>query len=428
MRRLAIVVALVLTVAIAWQQRHRVELKLRAADGGHVSDFDRFMIMVPHFLDDHADYVDDQFPTPPLTLAVFAPLARLSRPNAIFVWVLLKLPLALLSWALALSIARRSGAVLTPAAEAAVLALWWLPLVVDAQEGQTNFLALVPLLAALRLAQGQRGLSDMAAGLAVALATSMKVTPIIFLAYFALKRRWWVVTAGLLGLVLWLVVVPAMFFGWDQNLRWLDAWSRIMILPYAHRGDIVYATSQSIPSFLVRTLTATPAFVSHEGGAVIPHFMNLLELPGDAVRLLVRVVLGALGLYGLMWAGRPLASLRSRRYLVELGVVAAFMLWASERTWVHHYVSAILTWVAASALVGDATLPPRWRSGLRAALAVSAVCALGASEAGRLFGPHGVDWAKALGVFLLPSLVVAGFLVQAEAREPDVSSGQALVD
>ena len=39
--------------------------------------------------------------------------------------------------------------------------------------------------------------SDFAAGLALALAAGMKVTPIIFVVYFALKRRWWPVAATL---------------------------------------------------------------------------------------------------------------------------------------------------------------------------------------------------------------------------------------
>ena len=57
--------------------------------------------MAPGFLHDRVDYVNDQLPTPPLSLLAFAPFTTLSRPAAQFAWVCLKLPLALLVFALA---------------------------------------------------------------------------------------------------------------------------------------------------------------------------------------------------------------------------------------------------------------------------------------------------------------------------------------
>ena len=106
-------VALAVTFVIAFQQQHRTALKLADPRGGHISDFDRWMVMTPHFLHEHADYLSDELPTPPLSLIVFAPLTMLSRPDAAFVWVCVKLPLACFVLWLCAQIAARSGCRLT---------------------------------------------------------------------------------------------------------------------------------------------------------------------------------------------------------------------------------------------------------------------------------------------------------------------------
>ena len=142
--RALVVLAVLTTVIIAFQQRYRVANSLQDPAGGHVSDFDRWMIMTPRFLHERVDYVNDELPTPPLTLIAFAPLTRLSRPDAVFVWVLVKLPLAWLVFALSAAIVARTGTRLTNEAIVLVIVAWALAVVADMQQGQTNFLALLP--------------------------------------------------------------------------------------------------------------------------------------------------------------------------------------------------------------------------------------------------------------------------------------------
>lgn len=402
--RLLVLAALV-TLGVAIQQHYRVTLKLQDPSGGHINDFDRWMIMTPKFVHDRADYVNDLLPTPPISLLALAPFALLSRPEAQFVWVCLKFPLAALVFALALRIVRRSGAHLTASATALVMAGWWFPVMLDMQEGQTNLIALLPLVAGLSLAQDESRWSDALAGLLVGLAIAVKVTPAVFAAYFLWKRRWIVATSAAVGATIW-TFAPALAFGWDQNLRWLSQWTEIMIVPYVTRGTVVYAMSQSFGSFALRLLSAVPVFQSSHGGAVEGVYMNLVGLSGAVVFQLVRVIMIGVAVAGLIWTRRPLPTLRSQRYLLEIGAVAAFMLWFSERTWVHHYVSFILTLCAAGALLSDPTQPEPRRWAMRAALMVFSVMTVFATEAGRLFGAHGIDWAKGVGVFLWPSVLV----------------------
>jgi hypothetical protein len=401
-----IAIATLVTLGVAAQQRYRATLAIDEALGGHTNDFDRWMIMVPRFLHDRVDYNDDKLPTPPLSLLVLAPFTALSRPAAQFVWVCLKLPLAGLVLALSAAIVSRSGARLTPSAMGLIVACWWLPVMLDMQEGQTNLLVLLPVVAALYVAQRETSASDALAGFLIGLATAFKVTPVMFAAYFLWKRRWTVAASALASTALLSLVVPAMVFGWDQNLRWLEQWVDIMIVPYLTQGKVVYAMSQSFGSFALRLLSAVPAFVTDRNGAVEEHYMNAFALSQGVVYQVVRGVMVAVALTGLVWTRHRLATLRCPRYVLEIGSVSAFTLWFSERTWVHHYVSFVLMLCAAGAVLSDPAQFERTRRVVRAALVVFAVATVFASDAGRVFGPDGVDWAKSVGVFLWPSVLV----------------------
>src|SRR5262249_37150387 len=181
---------LVATLVIAFQQHQRTASKLDDPAGGHISDFDRWMIMTPQFLHEHADYLNDEMPTPPVTLIGFAPLAWLSRPNATFVWVCAKLLFAALVLALVTSIVANAGARLSPSVLALIILTWSLMVVSDMQEGQMNFAMLLPVVTGLYLAQKATTASDLGAGALIALGVAVKVTPIVFVAYFVWRRRW----------------------------------------------------------------------------------------------------------------------------------------------------------------------------------------------------------------------------------------------
>jgi hypothetical protein len=403
------------TLGVAVHLHYRAQLALSEPEA-LFNDFDRWLVMTPRFVHEHADYVDDLLPTPPISLAVFAPFETLSKPNAQLVWVLLKLPLAGLIFWLSAAIAARSGVRLNASAVGLIVACWWLPVVVDMQEGQVNLLALLPLVAALFVVQRDSRSSDIVAGLLIGLAASIKVTPVIFVAYFLWRRRWFVVLAAAAGVAACLLALPALWFGWEQNLQWLKQWTAIMIVPYVASGKVVYSTTQSVGSFALRLLTPMPAFEVHRSEVFEHGYMNIAALDEHVVQLVVRVSMLAVGLLGLWWMRRPLPTFRSSRYVLEIGAVAAFMLWFSERTWVHHYVSFVLTLSAAGMVLSDGALPERSRRLLTGTLVLFAGATLFASEAGRLWGPFGVEWAKALGPFLWLSVLVTLVTLYAAGR------------
>jgi hypothetical protein len=98
-------------------------------------------------------------PTPPISSYGVRPVYGLSRPTAQFAWASVKLLLVCLVFALATGMVARTGVRLTTPAILLMVSGWWLAVVVDVQEGQTNFLALLPLIA---------GLADRAAGVTAA--------------------------------------------------------------------------------------------------------------------------------------------------------------------------------------------------------------------------------------------------------------------
>jgi alpha-1,2-mannosyltransferase len=434
-RRGLLVLAIIATIVIALQQRHRAagavnDAAERGAVGNYINDFDRWMGMTPAFVRQHVDYDGDHMPTPPITLMIFAPFTALSRPNAQFAWVLVKLPVVCAIFGLVAAIVRGAGVTFTARAVLLIVAGWWLSVIVDVQEGQMNLVVLLPLAAGLWLAQRETSRGDLAAGAMIGLSAAMKLTPLAFVAYFLWRRRWTVAAAAAASILLAWFAIPALAFGWSQNLKWFGQWSNVMLLPYVTNGtlDLGYPHTQSVGSFAMRTLMPVAAFSTPTSDGLVPHYINVASLNAETVRRLVRVLMIATAAAGLWWMRHTLPTLRSRRYVFELGAVAAFMLWFSERTWIHHYVTFVLLLGAAAMIVSDTTRPTVHRRRVTCAVLGFFAITLFASEAGGLFGPDGVDWMKTFGVYLLPSIALTGIVLRHADRLPASDSAGATSD
>jgi len=86
--------------------------------------------------------------------------------------------------------------------------------------GNAQLLAVFLLFASLYFAQRRK---DLAAAILMALAITIKLTPVLLLPYFALKRRW----AMLAGVVVFLAAIniaPSAYFGFRENNQLLKTW------------------------------------------------------------------------------------------------------------------------------------------------------------------------------------------------------------
>jgi hypothetical protein len=139
---------------------------------------------------------------------------------------------------------------------------------------------------------------------------------------------------------IFMLLIPSMVVGTRFNGECLGMWWQRMITPYVVEG----ATSpqdvnQSAVGVLSRMLTElTPGH-----GPYQPHHdLNLASWPPWVVRYLIRaVVAGLLGLLALLCTTKT-RDRRDPRLLGEFALVVLTMLFASERSWKHHYVTVLL--------------------------------------------------------------------------------------
>ena len=421
-------IGLILTIVTAFQAHMRQEKKEITHATYQVNDFDRWMVEVPEFLHQHINYTSDTFPNPPVTLLAFAPLTELSSPDAQFCWVCCKYFFCLIIFSALWNLIKQAGVRIPLPAVLLILGVWLWPVLGDMQEGQTNLLMLTPLALGLWAAQADKIWLKQFGGVLVALAICIKVTPIIFLIYFLWKRQWNVALGILLGLVLWLLFVPGIAFGWRQNLLWLGQWANIMILPYVTGGHVEYFVGQSVPSFVSRLIRHVPAFHYHKPGSTVWHYqyVNFLSLPAKVSDRIIRIFLMAIGLVGLWWSRRKLCTLKCRRYALEIGAVAAFELWASPRTWVPHYVTLAMTLFAVAMVLGDPLMTAAIRKRAAITLGIAGFLMFLTTDVGKVFGHNGHRWLLTIGVSLWASVLLVWTIFGAAAQP--VAQAQAVTE
>ena len=132
------------------------------------------------------------------------------------------------------------------------------PILGDLHHGNNNLLILFLVVATYYA--WRRGY-DITAGLLLALATSYKVTPALFFVYFAYKRSWRTVGWGLLGMGIFLLIIPSAVIGPQFNGECLGMWWHRMVTPFVFKGAASpQEINQSIPGVLMRLLTYVDAW------------------------------------------------------------------------------------------------------------------------------------------------------------------------
>ena len=172
-----------------------------------------------------------QYPNPPVMAVLLYPLAKMPPVAMALTWYYAKVAMAFLAvlwtWQMV------EGSNKLP---------WWSlllaiglslrPIIGDLQHGNVNLLILLLCVGSLKLWMSGK---EVAAGIVMALAVSCKVTPALFIYYFLLKRSWWTMVGGAIGLALFLYpgFVPAAVLGWDANQTQLFSWFDETIRPSA---------------------------------------------------------------------------------------------------------------------------------------------------------------------------------------------------
>lgn len=298
------------------------------------------------------------FPTPPLNLLAIVPLTYVPPQAAGAIWCAAKILLVLAALAYVARAAGPGGRPL-PAGVLLMAGLFsFRPVVGDLQHGNLNLFVLAEL--ALFWGLLLRG-RDVAAGVALGLAITTKITPLLLLAWIIYKRSWRVAAGTAIGLLLFVIVIPGLLLGFERNARFLQSWHELMVAPYAVHGYLSNEiANQSLPAAMMRwaahvgwlTVEDMPSEMVQQTG--MEHMARAATTAG---RLYLRIG-GALIVLLLAWwcrgrlarpatsAGRGSSPRHDARPALEFALVLLAMLLISERTWKHHAVTLVLVYLS----------------------------------------------------------------------------------
>lgn len=320
----------------------------------------------------------NEYPNPPIMAVVLRPFAELPPLAGALTWFYAKVLMASLAvlWAFRLVTPTKAQEPPSPgvpeSAKALAILLALPPLLGDLSHNNVNIFIL--FLVAACLETYRRGW-DAASGLVLALAIACKVTPLLFVAYFAWKRSWRALVGCGVGLALWLLVVPGIVYGWNRNAELLDSWSALMLKPVLVENRITSEhPNQSIPGIAFRLFTHSPSFIEYDKTPTgdIPRaaeFHNVADIGTDAARWLVKGCVAGFGLLIVLLCRTPRGTRQGLRFAAECSLIVLGMLLFSERTWKHHAVTLIYPFAVLSfALL--ATSPPEATGGVKRVLAL----------------------------------------------------------
>jgi hypothetical protein len=324
----------------------------------------------------------------PLFLLVFLPFALLPFNVSVAVWAAVKCTvLYALIRALAARLDFGQGR------------LWWLAsllfcggfLVQELGGGNVQFLIFGLVAASLLLLDNNRWL----AAFLLALAISLKVWPLFFVPYIAMRRQMRVAMLTL-ALAAGFTLLPSAYFGWSGNMSLLREWISQEWGP----GSLavgMWFPSQSLSGVLQRYLTLVDYSTWPDSNYVQLH---LLRVDPRLVRWL-SVGLAGLGYLGLLWIARKTSERVEKGPPIVLTDALALCALPLLQPFSHRIEFVVLLWPAmvAGALVAQRGFPSaRSKALIYTAVAIEAIEPLiSGAKMQRLFQVVGVDfWATCL--------------------------------
>jgi hypothetical protein len=236
-----------------------------------------------------------------------------------------------------------------------------------------------------------------------------------------------VLGAVLVGLVLFLVVVPGLAFGWDRTGELMSGWYALMIERPLVKGEITTEhPNQAVVGFVYRLFTHSPSYIIYPDNIPTPaEYHNLADIGRPAAWAVVKLLTAGFALAVVLlcrWPVRGATDVRQGwRFSAECGLICLGMLLFSERTWKHHAVVLLLPLAALTYAVALVELPRRVRNCVLGALVACLILMAGpgflagrANDLAMVYGTHTI-------AFVLLTLVVGLLLV---CRSGDVGGSR----
>lgn len=363
---------------------------------GKTKDYPLWFSVGRQFLSGGPLYDTPAFLYPSFAAMLLAPLTLLGK---IPFYVLLLLANAIALWfAVVLSMKLAHGDRPIPRSLEGIPLLVVLPMVAENFDlGQPNLGLLAIMLAGFLALRGGR---PVLSGAAFALAAAVKVFPIAVLPYL-IWRRHWRATASLLAFaVIFLLLLPAPFRGFDRNLSELDTWFVSMVGTEDGFGQRE-AQNWSWKNESVIALThrlVRPVDYNADSPGRKPAYMNVLDLSYDQANLIVLAVFAALGL-AFVAVMVPARRMTPRTYAEEIGILVCLMTIASPLARTYYFVWLLFPLTVLFQRILDEKRPAMRRWGIAAFVGVTVFMML-----------FGFDIALAYGTNTMAALLLAGAL------------------
>jgi alpha-1,2-mannosyltransferase len=343
------------------------------------------------------------FPNPPIMPITLYPLMVLPTVAGAMCWFAIKVAMTTATLIMLFRVVQPPGRPFPMMFRSLVLLLSLRPILGDLHHGNNNLLILFLVVATFYA--WRRGY-DIGAGLLLGLAAAYKVTPALFLVYFAYKRSWRTVGWGFLGLGIFLLIVPSMVIGPQFNGECLGHWWHRMVTPFVVQGvNSPQFINQSLPGVVSRLFTnLTPG----QGRYQVPLALNLASWPPWLVAYVIKALdLTLIGLLAILCRTKSIDR-RDPRLLGEVALVVLTMLFVSERSWKHHYVTVVIPYVYLVAEFFSPRIGTYGRAALAAAWATSfSLMAAASTDIGGLFAEgQGHEIAQGYGSFLWAGVVL----------------------
>lgn len=301
------------------------------------SAFVRWRYQVIQLMEDGRNIYDrEMYPNPPVMPIALYPLMILPSVWGAVTFFLIKVGLALISGRMVVRMAREQNWPVPYWCLFAITVMSLRPILSDLQHGNINIL--IMFMVVMALDAWTRG-RDWLGGAALGLAITCKVTPALFLPYFFYKRSWKLLIATGVAIFVFMFIVPVVVLGPDLANQCLGSWWHRIISPYVSGG-------------VVGDLEINQSMVG-----VFNRLMVLDETPGrygSTLKLNIvdwnpKFVAGLLKVLSIGWLGMMFLFCRTKtdrrndpRLLGEFSLVVLTMLFVSERSWKHHYVTLLL--------------------------------------------------------------------------------------
>jgi len=280
---------------------------------------------------------------PPFFGVVFAPLVPLPLWLGGTIWFLLGVVLVVLA---SQAVARMAWTFTRGKGDGPPLVAWVAPLlmtivviITNLSTSQVNIF--IFSLVILGLGHFTRR-NDHWAGILIGVAAAIKLTPGLFVVYFAYKGSWkTVLWAAVGGFVCWGVILPLIMgpdYYMEIMLSWINKLTGFVTEGTMAEGVAGYRhTNQSLEAAFYRFFTHTPA-----NGGFDNFYLNLVSIPYTTASIILKVIkLGILA--GLAFICRtPLSDRKDLRLLYEFSLVMIATLYLSPISWINHYVVMIL--------------------------------------------------------------------------------------